>query len=144
MPAFSFSISVLKIAVNIPLRQAKVAPFATKAQLYTVLTDRTAVDRQLDELRRSNAVRLLQLPTGRDEYAIMLTSDYEAALQRSREEQRGKASSGDQPPAAGAPPSAAVFDWFATRVLPACTEVMITHKELLQLLGGADLKASQR
>ena len=43
------------------LLQAKVAPFATKAQLYTVLNDRTAVDRQLDELRRSNAVRVLQV-----------------------------------------------------------------------------------
>ena len=37
------------------------APFATKAQLYTVLADRTAVDRQLDELRRSNAVRVMQV-----------------------------------------------------------------------------------
>lgn len=109
------------------------APFATKAQLYTVLNDRTAVDRQLDELRRSNAVRVmqascglaggglgwlaavtsavtelvaaeagsectscrlltvrlpwptrLQLPAGKDEFAIMLTQDYVAALRRSK------------------------------------------------------------
>ncbi len=48
----------------VPLPQANVAPFATKAQLYTVLSDRTAVDRQLDELRRSNAVRVMQVRQG--------------------------------------------------------------------------------
>lgn len=52
-------LNALRPPLSLP--QAKVAPFATKAQLYTVLADRTAVDRQLDELRRSNAVRVMQV-----------------------------------------------------------------------------------
>lgn len=130
------------------------APFATKAQLYTLLADRTAVDRQLDELRRSNAVRVLQLPTARDEYALMLTEDYVAALERCKAEllQRsaggssgGKSNGGnpgtpDAAPAAAAAAAAAraaqVIDWMAYRVLPACTQVMVTHAELAALLAG--------
>jgi serine/threonine-protein kinase 19 len=115
--------------------QAKVAPFATRSQLYSVLADRTAVDRQLEELRRANAVRLLQLPASRDEQAVMLTADYCAALRQCQEAelpQGGGAEAG----AAAAGQSSSVFGWFATRVLPACTEVMVTHAELVQLLAG--------
>ncbi|PRW33736.1 serine threonine- kinase 19 isoform X1 [Chlorella sorokiniana] len=133
--------------------EAKVAPFATKAQLYTVLADRTAVDRQLDELRRSNAVRVMQLPAGKDEYAIMLTQDYVAALRRSKaavlhppasggsqDEEAGSsaaaAAAGGRPTAA-AQQAAQVFDWMESRVLPACSAAMVTHAELLQLLAGS-------
>ncbi|KAI7843185.1 hypothetical protein COHA_003168 [Chlorella ohadii] len=134
--------------------EAKVAPFATKAQLYTVLSDRTAVDRQLDELRRSNAVRVMQLPAGKDEFAIMLTQDYVAALRRSKAAVlQPPASSSGSPgaglgcsstaaagpgarPTAAAQQAAQVFDWMEARVLPVCTALMVTHAELLQLLAG--------
>ncbi len=132
-------------------------PFATRSQLYSILSDRTTVDRQLEELRRANTVRLLQLPTGRDEHAVMLTSDYCAALRRCKQAavaataaaataQDGSSGSAaaagaTEPaaPAAAAAP-AAVYDLFADQVLPACTEVMITHSELLQLLSGSSGK----
>ena len=110
-------------------------PFALKTQLYSILKDRTLVDRQLDELRRaacregrgpgllrpgrggrvgarviiclrapgqdksppasdpnvrlhlllprrlSNQLRLFQLPTGTDDFALMLAQDYADALE---------------------------------------------------------------
>lgn len=54
----------------------------------------------------------------------MLASDYAAALGASR--------------AALAPSKGDlvhVFDWFRDRVLPGCCELMLTHRELLGLLG---------
>ena len=131
--------------------QAGVAPFATCAQLYSVLADRTAADRQLEELRRSNTVRLLQLPASRDECVVMLTADYVAAVQRCKEElaarsqqqqqqqqqPHGGGGGGDRNAAGHAAGALEAFAWFAERVLPACTEVMVTHGELLQLLSGA-------
>ncbi|EFN53649.1 hypothetical protein CHLNCDRAFT_36320 [Chlorella variabilis] len=130
---------------------AGVAPFATCAQLYSVLADRTAADRQLEELRRSNTVRLLQLPASRDECVVMLTADYVAAVQRCKEElaarsqqqqqqqqqPHGGGGGGDRNAAGHAAGALEAFAWFAERVLPACTEVMVTHGELLQLLSGA-------
>lgn len=130
--------------------EAKVTPFATRAQLYSLLSDRTATDRQLEELRRCNQVRLLQLPIGGrgDDHAVMLTSDYIAALRRGkaqllkqhqeRQQQAGGSTGGAASGSGGgcAPAGVTVFGWFARRVLPACTEVLITHSELLALLSG--------
>lgn len=126
-------------------------PFATKAQVYTVVKDRTAADRQVDQLRRDNQIRLLQLPSsaagGPGDYALVLTADYEAALRRSKHEvqSRKRSSSsdgggGDPGGTAGAAEAALVFDWLAMRVLPACTEVMVTHSELLRLLAARPLQ----
>ena len=69
-------------------------------------------------------MRLFQLPTGADDYAIILTPDYLSALVASR--QRLQASKGEL---------VHVFNWFREGVLPACCDVMLTHRELLQLLG---------
>ena len=101
-----------------------------------LLTHPSFGDRQLEELRRANAVRLLQLPASRDEQAVMLTSDYCAALRQCQEAELPQAL-GAEAGAAGAPqPAAAVFGWFGSWVLPVCTEVMVTHAELVQLLAG--------
>lgn len=90
----------------------------------------------------SNAVRLLQLPAGKDEYAILLTEDYCATLRRAcAEVQAGSADGGgantqSAAAAAVAAGAARVFGWMESRVLPACTQVMVTHAELVGLLGG--------
>eukprot|EP00887_Chlorella_sp_A99_P002948 scaffold24.g2948.t1 len=113
---------------GLALQAARCIPFATKSQLYTVLRDRTLADRQLDKLRRRNRVRLVQLPgpAAAPDYAIVLTEDYAAALAAAKAEATA---------CGGAVAAAAVvFDWFLARVLPACTQVMLTHCELLRLL----------
>ncbi len=151
----------------LPPAQAKVIPFATRSQLYTLLSDRTEADRQVEELRRANRIRLIQLPAGGgrggEEHALLLTEDYLAALRRCRavllqqhrqqqlQQQPGDGGigSGNKAGSLGAgaagaaagraaadqPPGIEAFGWFAMRVLPACTETVITHSELLALLG---------
>lgn len=42
-------------------------PIVLKSQLYTVLADRTAVDRDVEDLRRQGTVRLFKLAIGRDD-----------------------------------------------------------------------------
>eukprot|EP00466_Bigelowiella_natans_P012124 jgi/Bigna1/34904/e_gw1.7.115.1 len=50
-------------------------------QLYSVVKDRTAVDREINRLRKANKIRYFALPTGgRDCQAIMLTEDFVDAV----------------------------------------------------------------
>lgn len=107
----------------------KVPPFALKTQLYSVLQDRTLVDRQLDEMRLKNKLRVFQLPTGGDDYAIMLSTDYAVALQTCAQRLASKGA------------LVHVFDWFRDRVLPACCDVMVTHTEIMMLLRGRGAQA---
>lgn len=114
---------------------------------------------------------MFQLPTGSDDFALMLTADYAAALQvglfsrflccclrlltpQLLQRRNWACAHASRPPLSAPPPlrsplqasmqalapskgaAADVFDWFRERVLPACCEVMITHGELLALLGG--------
>ncbi|KAK3254675.1 hypothetical protein CYMTET_36116 [Cymbomonas tetramitiformis] len=51
-------------------------PVMLKTQLYSIVKDRTEVDRELDELRQQKIIRLFKLNTGADDYAIMFTVDY--------------------------------------------------------------------
>ena len=44
------------LKVTLILLQAVVAPFMLRSQLYSLLDDRTKVDRELDELRCESAV----------------------------------------------------------------------------------------
>lgn len=43
---------------------ADLPPLVLQSQLYSVLRDRTEVDRQLDDLRRRNVVRVFKLSSG--------------------------------------------------------------------------------
>lgn len=105
----------------------QVPPFALKPQLYTLVKDRTTADRELDELRRTNQVRIIKLPVSPEDYAIVLTADYEAAAAACAAE---LARDGPLTRKALLP----VFSWFVDRVLPACCDVVITDAELKALL----------
>ena len=84
------------------------------SQLYSLVSDRAAVDRELAALARSGAVRRFKLATGRDDYAFLLAEDYTALIAEARAEAAQR----------GLPPDALAnaFDGFATRVLPACPD----------------------
>jgi serine/threonine-protein kinase 19 len=85
------------------------------SQLYSLVSDRAAVDRELAALARAGAIRRFKLATGRDEYAFLLADDYAALIAEAR---RAAAADRGLPPAA----LAAAFDGFAQRVLPACPD----------------------
>ncbi|KAK9830141.1 hypothetical protein WJX72_009964 [[Myrmecia] bisecta] len=105
--------------------KATVEPVMLRSQLYTLVKDRTSVDRQLDELRQSGAVRMFKLPATVDEYAFMFAADYMAMVGRARQELQDRSSSEGM---------LAVLEWFVQRVLPRCTTINISHGDLLRLL----------
>lgn len=104
------------------------------SQLYSLVDDRTLVDRELDELRRDRVVRVLKLPTAPDDYAFMLSDDYAAAVQHQQQLMQE----------AGTPPEhLQVFVWFSQRVLARCSDNSITHHDLIKQLA-ADRKHKRR
>jgi len=75
--------------------------------------------------RHTNAVRVFKLPSGPEDYALMLTSDYEAAI----------ANCAAVAASAGSPlPDLRSFEWFCKRVLPRCTDVLISKESLMNLM----------
>lgn len=56
-------------------------PVVLQHQLYTILDDHTAVDVELEDLRRRNFVRLLRLLTLRRDVGVLLTATYVARVQ---------------------------------------------------------------
>ena len=99
-------------------------------QVYALLRDRAAVDRELAALARAGAVRRFKLATGRDDYAFMLSDDYAALVTAARADAAAR----------GVPPAtlAAAFDGFAQRVLPACPDAAaVATAALRAMLRGA-------
>jgi len=57
-------------------------------QVYTMVRNRTIVDRELDKLRRNGKIRVFELPSiGRDCQGIMLTADYASTVRGIIEEE---------------------------------------------------------
>ena len=103
--------------------------FLLTTQLYSLLRDRAAVDRELAALTRAGAVRRFKLATGRDDYAFLLSDDYGALVAAARADAAAR----------GVPPAtlAAAFDAFAHRVLPACPDAAaLATSALKNLLRG--------
>ncbi|KAG2437129.1 hypothetical protein HYH02_011385 [Chlamydomonas schloesseri] len=66
---------------------AALPPLALRSQLAAAgLRDRGSVERQLDEQRQAGRVRLFRLPTGKDEFGILLTSDYRDIVRRAADD----------------------------------------------------------
>jgi hypothetical protein len=79
-------------------------------------------------LRHANKIRIFKLPSGPDDYAVVLIEDYAAAIATCKLEAQHKKMS------AATAAALVVFDWFVDRVLPACCDVTIMHEELVRLL----------
>ncbi|KIY97557.1 hypothetical protein MNEG_10405 [Monoraphidium neglectum] len=141
-------------------------PFVLKAHIYTVVSDRTAADRDLDDLLARGRARAFRLATGADEHVVLLMSDYLALISsiiahkddearqgqlRQLEGQRVEAAEQAAPgpgaravvtaPAAAAA-AAAALRRFRDRVAPRCRDASISVERLLQLLAGRDDSSS--
>ena len=70
------------------------------SQLYSLVSDRTAVDREVDRRRRANEVRVMRCAQlGVDEYALITTDDYAAVVRsmwRATPEVGAKVAAGEQ------------------------------------------------
>lgn len=125
-------------------------PFLLKGQIYTVLSDRTAVDRELDDLVRRRRTRTFKLATAADEYAVLLMGDYLAVISRiigrlqwqaQQQQQPPLGSNTKEPSSAGlattpgaAMAAVAALEAFRDRVVPRCQGARITTTRLLQLM----------
>jgi len=53
-----------------------IPPIILRSQIYSVMSNRTEVDRELDDLKKgghNNAIRMFRLPTSEDEFAVVFT-----------------------------------------------------------------------
>ena len=109
----------------------QVVPFVLQSHLYTVIKDKTSIDKELNVLRQSNQVRFFKLPyqlQGFNDYAIMLTRDYCQLIHKCKD---------------GVKDQEVVFDRFCQRVLPNYSDVVISKDKLATLLMAGDQKGLQ-
>ncbi|XP_057865016.1 uncharacterized protein LOC131072764 isoform X2 [Cryptomeria japonica] len=103
-------------------------PFVLRSQLYSSVKDRTQVDRELEDLRKQEVLRIFKLNTGQDDNAIMFMDDYLQQVEAAKISVQSKH-----------PDDVDVFDWFRSYVLASNLGVSISHSKLCELLsrGGA-------
>ncbi|XP_013415910.1 serine/threonine-protein kinase 19 [Lingula anatina] len=58
--------------------EGRLPPIILKHQLYSILKNRTVVDKQLEDLRLSGEIRLFRLGGEMEEYCIVFTADYKS------------------------------------------------------------------
>ncbi|KAG6553113.1 hypothetical protein Mapa_005451 [Marchantia paleacea] len=109
------------------ISQNAVRPFVLRSQLYSSVSDRTTADRELEELKQQQVVRIFKLHSGKDDFAIMLIEDYIKQIEGAKQRIESKRPEED----------IAVFDWFQSRVINAHTGASIRHSHLVQLLSQA-------
>ncbi|KAK3705180.1 hypothetical protein QZH41_013979, partial [Actinostola sp. cb2023] len=85
-----------------------------KHQLYSIVKDKTIVDRELNDLWEQNEVRLFKLFSGSDEFAVVLTGDYERHIRSKMTENTSK-----------------ITEKFLTDILPNCIDVSFSKTELI-------------
>lgn len=106
------------------IEKGSVRPFVLRSQLYSSVTDRTLVDRELERLKLEGVVRIFKLNTGQDDYAIMFMADYLAQIDVAKSRLAKKHTAEEM----------AVFDWFVHHVLPSHPDAGITHSKFVELL----------
>eukprot|EP00026_Physarum_polycephalum_P013777 Phypoly_transcript_14217.p1 GENE.Phypoly_transcript_14217~~Phypoly_transcript_14217.p1 ORF type:complete len:271 (+),score=41.32 Phypoly_transcript_14217:141-953(+) len=105
-------------------------PIVLVSQLYSSVTNRTDVDRELDNLKREGSIRVFKLLSGKNDYAVVTREDYIASIRKFadyKSEQEIKPS---------------VFEKFIENVLPNYNDVQIHKTKLLELLFGTSKSSS--
>ncbi|KAL2633721.1 hypothetical protein R1flu_005200 [Riccia fluitans] len=114
--------------------QSSVMPFVLRSQLYSSVSNRTNADRELEELKQQQVLRVFKLNSGKDDFAVMLKDDYLKQIKGAKQWIQSTRPEED----------IAVFDWFRTRVINAHTGTSIRHSQLVLLLSQAgDVKDKQ-
>ena len=126
-------------------------PVVLHHQLYTVLDDHTAVDVELETLRRQNFVRQLRLLTLRQDVGVLLTSTYLARVQAAMDVYHQKQQQAEKEDAprkkeanggggGGIAPHDMVFALrFFQRAVRAFTSLSVTRRQLQVLLDDGTL-----
>ncbi|XP_036891507.1 serine/threonine-protein kinase 19 isoform X3 [Sturnira hondurensis] len=102
-------------------------PIALRSQVYSLVPDRTAADRQLKELQEQGEIRVVQLGFDLDAHGIILTEDYRTRVL--------KACSGRS--------YAGAVQKFLASVLPACRDLSVQQDQMTQTFGFTDTEITQ-
>mmetsp|Transcript_8958 Transcript_8958/g.22079 ORF Transcript_8958/g.22079 Transcript_8958/m.22079 type:complete len:325 (+) Transcript_8958:240-1214(+) len=100
-------------------------PLALKTHIYSVVNDRTAVDRQLEELNRNNKVQIIKLASNRNDYGVALWEDYASAVCACGEDRR--ALSGGEEGIKGA---SELFGWFLDSLVARISHCYVTDFQM--------------
>uniref|UniRef100_F7BXI2 Serine/threonine kinase 19 n=2 Tax=Monodelphis domestica TaxID=13616 RepID=F7BXI2_MONDO len=109
------------------LFQDALPPIALKSQVYSLVPDRTAADRQLRELRELGEVRVIQLGFDADAQGIVFTEDFRTKALASC---RGR-------------PYEGTVKRFLASVLPACGDLSFHQDQMTQTFGFRDCEITQ-
>ncbi|XP_038624549.1 serine/threonine-protein kinase 19 isoform X2 [Tachyglossus aculeatus] len=102
-------------------------PIVLKSQIYSLVPDRTAADRQLNELREQGEVRLFQLGFDADAQGIVFTEDFKAKALV----------------ASGGRKCEGTVKRFLDSVLPACGDLSFQQEQMAQTFGFRDQEITQ-
>ncbi|XP_040844340.1 serine/threonine-protein kinase 19 [Ochotona curzoniae] len=97
-------------------------PIVLRSQVYSLLPDRTAADRQLKELQEQGEIRIIQLGFDLDAHGIVFTEDYRTRVLKACD---------------GRPYAGAVHK-FLTSVLPVCGDLSFQQEQMTQTFGFRD------
>lgn len=106
-------------------RKSKVSvPVILMNQLYAIVSDRTQVDRELDQLKRKGEIRSFKVHLKTNEFAVLFVEDYRAQIAAERRQLVGNQKE-DSP----------IFGTFVNTVLPATqSDEYIPKERLVELL----------
>jgi len=100
-------------------------PIVLRSQIYGTLNSRTETDKELELLRKTNEIRLFKL-TNRDEFAIMLSKDYQTHIIQTRDAMEECGSWKNL--------KFSYVDRFLQTVISTYTELYITKQKLVELM----------
>ncbi|MCO5562049.1 hypothetical protein L7F22_015675 [Adiantum nelumboides] len=104
--------------------KVSVTPFVLLSQLYSVVKDRTSVDRELEVMKQQRGVRVFKLSTGQDDFAITFFDDYISQVNAAKSRLGGKYPQNNL----------IIFDWYINHILPIHNDAGITYMHLESLL----------
>ncbi|XP_078502018.1 winged helix repair factor 1 isoform X2 [Lissotriton helveticus] len=102
-------------------------PVVMKHQIYSLVKDRTAVDRQLSDMKEQGEIRMFQQGFDTDVFGVVFTEDY---VSRVRAAAVGKAGS-------------TTVHKFLEKVLPSCHDISFSKEKMLSQHGFHDSEISQ-
>uniref|UniRef100_G1L5W7 Serine/threonine kinase 19 n=1 Tax=Ailuropoda melanoleuca TaxID=9646 RepID=G1L5W7_AILME len=102
-------------------------PIALRSQVYSLVPDRTAADRQLKELQEQGEIRIIQLGFDLDAHGIIFTEDYRTRVLK----------------ACDGRPYARAVQKFLASVLPACGDLSFQQDQMTQTFGFRDPEITQ-
>jgi serine/threonine-protein kinase 19 len=114
-------------------------PIILKTQLYSMVKNRTITDKELDDLKRSNEIKVLKILTGNEDYICVFTTDYISHL-RSVTQQHMNRNKENNP----GDKDFKIVEDFITKFLPNHSDVSVSKERLEKLLYGEGKQIAEK